>query len=65
MKKLSPELYLYKGIEVHKLYTGHYSALVYVNDYTLPIEVIGTTQASFKKIFNKVVKDNGGLKEAK
>lgn len=65
MKKLSPELYLYKGIEVHKLSSGNYEALVYVNDYTLPIEVIGTTQASFKKIFNKVVKDNGGLKEAK
>jgi hypothetical protein len=65
MKKLSPELYLYKGIEVHKLSSGNYFAKVPVNDYKLPIEVIGATQASFKKIFNKVVKENGGLKEAK
>lgn len=65
MKKLSPELYLYKGIEVHKLSNGNYEALFYVNDCRLPLKVIGATQASFKKIFNKVVKDNGGLKEAK
>ena len=65
MKKLSPELYLYKGIEVHKLSSGNYEALVYVDDYRLPIKVTGATQAGFKNMFNIVVKNNGGLKEAK
>lgn len=65
MKKLSPELYLYKGIEVHKLSNGNYEAIFYVNDLRLPLTVIGATQASFKKIFDTTVKNNGGLKEAK
>lgn len=65
MKKLSPELYLYKGIEVHKLSSGNYFAKIPVNDYKLPIEIIGATQASFKKIFNNTVKNNGGLKDEK
>lgn len=65
MKKLSPELYLYKGIEVHKLSNGNYEAKFEVNDCPLSVKVIGATQASFKKIFNNVVKNNGGLKEVK
>ena len=65
MKKLSSELYLYKGIEVRKLSNGLYVALVYVNDCKFPIKVTGATQAGFKNMFNIVVKDNGGLKEAK
>lgn len=65
MKKIEEGLYLYKGIEVHKLSNGNYEAKFEVNDCPLPLKVIGATQASFKKIFNNIVKNNGGLKEAK
>lgn len=65
MKKLDEGIYLYKGVKVYKLSNGNYTADILVNDYKLPITIIGATQAAFKKIFNNKVKDNGGLKESK
>ena len=61
MKKINDELYQYKGIDVKKLSNGMYKARFYVNTTSGFCTVSGSTQASFKKLFNEFVRNNKGL----
>lgn len=61
-RKISEYEYMYKNCVVNRLSNGNYVAEVSVNDCKFPIRIVGSTQANFKKIFNEVVADNGGLK---
>ena len=64
MKKIAEGVYTYKGVRVERYCgNGAYFANVYVNDYELPITVSGITQSAFKKVFNEVIKEYGGLKK--
>lgn len=63
MKKIDYNLYMYKGIEVkYDLIKDLYVAEIHVNDWKLPLTIMGTTQFAFKRIFNDTVKTYGGLK---
>ena len=54
---------MYKGIEVkYDLIKDLYVAEIHVNDWKLPLTIMGATQSAFKRIFNDTVKTYGGLK---
>lgn len=61
MKKIAEDLYQYKGVIVRKSSLGNYIAHFYVSNTVGWCTVTGATQASFKRIFNQFVAENGGL----
>ena len=62
MKKINSSTWQYKGYKIIKDLCDNYVAYVYVNDLILPIRICGATQKHFKDNFNRIVKENGGLR---
>lgn len=61
MKKIREDLYIYKGVYVKKLSNGTYRARFYINSISGLCVVSGTTQESFKRLFNNFVRNNKGI----
>lgn len=63
MKRIDYNLYMYKGVKVeYNSIKEWYIAKVYVNDLKLPLTINGSTQSSFKRIFNEQIEKYGGLR---
>ena len=65
MKKIREDLYIYKGVYVKKLSNGTYRGRFYINSISGLCVVSGTTQESFKRLFNNFVRNNKGINKVR